>query len=105
MLSQATKNENVRLRSQSQIPVIPFAVELPTTTLQSFDDEPTPRRKLLSLVGNDAIVGSIVLLGNSAMVWVAWGKLDGISSPPTQSDESGFGKGMFLEASQDRDTY
>jgi hypothetical protein len=95
MPSTATENENVRLMSEAQIPAIPFAVALPTSTLQNFD-EPTPKGAILPLMGNNGVVGSIILLRNSVMVWVGWGKLDLSSSQTTQSNDSGFGKGMLL---------
>ena len=92
MSSTATENKNVRLMSQNQLAVIPFAVALPTSTLQQLD-EPSPKGNVLSLMGNNGIVGSIILLKNSAMVWVGWGKLDLSPSPQALFDDAEFGKG------------
>jgi hypothetical protein len=91
--AEANNNDAVQvLVSEPQIPVIPFAITLPTSTLQSFDD-PLPKGNSVSLMGNNGIVGSIVLLRNSAVVWVGWGTL-GLTE--AASTKHGFGKGTWL---------
>ena len=74
---EATGNPAVEVVHEEapRIPVIPFAISLPKSTLQNFDD-PTPKGDVMALMGDNGIVGSIVLLQNSVMVWVGWGKLD-----------------------------
>ena len=75
---RATKNENVQVKSQANIPAIFFAISIPTSTP--------------NLGGPDGILGSIILLRNSAVIWVGKGKLD---SKPTSSalSECVFGNG------------
>jgi hypothetical protein len=94
--AEANNNDAVQvLVSEPQIPVIPFAITLPTSTLQSFDD-PLPKGNSVSLMGNNGIVGSIVLLRNSAMVWVGWGTLGLTGSEAASTKHDGFGKGTWL---------
>jgi hypothetical protein len=64
----------------SRISVIPFAVSLPTSTLQGFD-EPAPKGDPVALVGDNGVVGTILLLNNAVQVWVGWGKVRLGSSP------------------------
>lgn len=117
---------DVEVLSEAKIVTIPFAVSLPKAALQGFDDSiddddlsSTKRKKksvpktvdeaggeedtsAIPLIGMNGIVGSIVLMGNSAMVWVGWGTLDlystnastNIKLPDTNT--SGFGKGTFV---------
>jgi hypothetical protein len=100
--SENVQEEDIIEISPPQIPVIPFAVALPTSTLQSWDDPSPPKGNAVSLMGDNGIVGSIVLLNNSVMVWVGWGTLQLPSSsllfpglPTTIPDSnSGFGKGI-----------
>lgn len=62
------------------IQTIPFAVSLPTSTLQDFD-EPNPKEEAMALMGDTGIVGSIVLMGEKlAMIWVGWGQIQYSSS-------------------------
>ena len=62
----------IEILDSSRIPVIPFAVSLPHLNSQEFD-EPT---REVSIVGDNVIVGSVVILNNSVMVWVGWGSVD-----------------------------
>lgn len=87
------KTESVTELSDAQVPVIPFAISVPKLASQ------TPGAPTLedSLVGNSGIVGTIVLLKNSAMIWVGWGKLDtnvshGASSESPRTFVVGTGK-------------
>ena len=57
----------------SGISVIPFAVTLPTSTLQEFD-EPVSKGNPVALVGDNGVVGTILLLNNAVQVWDGWGK-------------------------------
>jgi hypothetical protein len=86
---------------QPSFAVIPFAISLPTSTLQGLD-EPTPKVDSVALLGDKGIVGSIVFMGTkSAMIWVGWGQLElssggAANTIPTRKNEngsSGFGKG------------
>jgi Proteasome assembly chaperone 4 len=81
------------------IMAIPFAVKLPTSTLQDFG-EPAPKGNAVALMGDHGIVGSIVLMGHkSAMIYVGWGHLQlSSSSSPKRTDTTapnsqGFGTG------------
>jgi hypothetical protein len=65
----------IEILDSSRIPVIPFAVSLPHLNSQEFD-EPTPKQREVSIVGDNVIVGSVVILNNSVMVWVGWGSVD-----------------------------
>jgi hypothetical protein len=87
-------SDTVQEMKESQIPVISFAVALPTSTLRSIDD-PTPKGDSISLMGDNGIVGSITLLRNSAMIWVGWGTLD-LSGATKESSAAAnnFGKGI-----------
>jgi len=90
-----TQSAKVEVLESANIPVIPFAVSLPPSTLQDFDD-PAPRASSFAMVGDNAIVGSIVLLNNSVMVWVGWGNIDLASSSDADAEvqsQSRFGKG------------
>ncbi|KAG7356452.1 proteasome assembly chaperone 4 [Nitzschia inconspicua] len=72
--------QSLEPQSPGGIKGIPFAVKLPTTTLQDIG-EPTPRGDTVSLMGDHGIVGSIVLMGQkSAMIYVGWGQLQLSSS-------------------------
>jgi hypothetical protein len=64
----------------SRISVIPFAVSLPISTLQGLD-EPAPKGNPVALVGDNGVVGTILLLNNAVQVWVGWGKIRLGSSP------------------------
>jgi hypothetical protein len=69
--AEANNNDAVQvLVSEPQIPVIPFAITLPTSTLQSFDD-PLPKGNSVSLMGNNAtqFCHGMGGLGNA---WVDW---------------------------------
>lgn len=93
--AEGQTSSNVEVLETPRIPVIPFAVALPSSTLQDFDD-PTPKASTVSMVGDNAIVGSIVLLKNSVMVWVGWGKVDLYGSGTNSVDgqaQTSFGKG------------
>jgi hypothetical protein len=57
------------------IPVIPFAVALESSTLQGLDEPDVMKRKVSALVGNNGVVGTIIVLQNSIIVWVGWGKV------------------------------
>jgi hypothetical protein len=84
------KSDSVIVMSEPQIPVIPFAVALSNSALQS-PGAPTLKN---SLVGDNGIVGTIILMRNSVMVWVGWGKLDVNPSDVESSDvESAFATG------------
>ena len=88
-------SNNVEILASPRIAVIPFAVVLPPSTLQDFDN-PTPKAlSTVSIVGDNSIVGSTVLLKNSVMVWVGWGKVDLVASQSTPVDgrPASFGKG------------
>ena len=90
----------VEMLETPQIPVIPFAVSLPASSLQS-TDEPESKASAVAMVGDNAIVGSIVLLNNSVTIWVGWGNVDlyGGSSAGSENDQarSSFGKGTTLK--------
>jgi hypothetical protein len=82
---------------------IPFAVALPTSTLQSYDEPNPPKGQAVALMGDNGIIGSIILMGKkSAMIWVGWGQLD-ISSTSsgtttavtTKKNATMFGKGKY----------
>ena len=55
-----------------RIQVLHFAVELPLTAMQGFD-EPAPRVPVN--VGDMGVVGTITLLNKSAMIWFGWGRI------------------------------
>lgn len=90
----------VELIDQPAFAVIPFAISLPTSTLQGLDDPP-PKGDPVGLMGDKGIVGSIVIMGKkSAMIWVGWGQLELSSGGASNSvaahhenGSSGFGKG------------
>jgi hypothetical protein len=86
-------SDAVQEMKESQIPALSFAVALPTSTLQSIDD-PTPKGDSISLMGDNGIVGSIILLRNSAMIWVGWGTLDLSGATKESSAANNFGKGI-----------
>ena len=71
--SPSDSNDDVQV-VPSRISVIPFAVSLPTSTLQGFD-EPAPKGDPVALVGDNGVVGTILLLNNAVQVWVGWGKV------------------------------
>jgi hypothetical protein len=81
-------------------PAIPFAISLPTSTLQGWDD-PTPKGDSVALLGDRGIVGSVVIVGaKSAMIWVGWGQLElspggasNVVAASSENDTYGFGKG------------
>jgi hypothetical protein len=86
----------IEILDTPKIRVIPLAVSLPPSTLQEFD-EPTPKQSMESIMGDHAIVGSVVILNNSVMVWVGWGTIDyhGSSRSSTVCTNSSFGKGTL----------
>ena len=101
----ATSDEDTKvvLMETPQIPIIPFGVKLPAATLMGFDEPsmPSSQTDSMSLMGDNGIVGSIILLNNSVMVWVGWGTLNVMSTtsepalaPPNTSHASSFGKGI-----------
>lgn len=92
-----TQSTGIEVLETPNIPVIPFAVSLPSSTLQDFDD-PVPKTSTISIVGDNAIVGSIVVLNNSVMVWVGWGNIDLYGSSKTLDGQapSSFGKGKKI---------
>ena len=73
-MSEGSSSSTVEVLSQPNIAVIPFAVALPTSLLQGLD-EPTPKGSPLALMGENGIVGTVILLNKSVQVWVGWGKL------------------------------
>jgi hypothetical protein len=91
-----SQSSDVEVLETPQIPVIPFAVSLPSSTLGDFDD-PTPKASTVSIIGDNAIVGSIILLKNSVMVWVGWGNVDlyGSVTAVDGQQQGSFGKGTF----------
>lgn len=85
---------DVEILDEARIQAIPFAVTLPKSTIQDFDG-PELKTSSISVVGDNAVVGSIVVLKKSVMVWVGWGNID-----PYQTQDAGslkstgsFGKG------------
>ena len=80
MTSTATKEVTVeQLESTAGIVVLPFAVALPPSTLQGFD-EPSPSASTSYLVGDNGVTGTITILKNAVQVWVGWGKLQSSSN-------------------------
>jgi hypothetical protein len=86
--TRAESNDNVTVMNDPQIPVISFAVALPSSALQNVDDPASKN----NLVGNNGIVGTIIVLQNSVMVWVGWGELD-MNPSDDASEEHEFGSG------------
>jgi hypothetical protein len=72
-------------------------VALPTLSLQSYEEPNHPKVDAVTLMGENGIVGSIVLMGDkAAMIWVGWGQLDLSSTTTTTSSGTSttrFGKG------------
>ena len=71
-MSLQVQSENVVVEAQPRIKVLHFAVELPPSAMQGYD-EPSPRTPVPS--GDSAVVGTITLLNKSAMVWFGWGRI------------------------------
>jgi hypothetical protein len=78
-LSEEVKSEDVEEVSP-RIQVLHFAVELPPTALQGFD-EPAPRVPVHA--GDVGVVGTITLLNKSAMIWFGWGRIQSNNSEKT----------------------
>lgn len=70
-----------------RIQVINFAVEIPPSALQAFD-EPMPR--LPVPLGDLGVVGTITVLRKSAMIWLGWGQIRKTDHTPslTQQQEA-----------------
>lgn len=99
MATIATEKDDVVEIETPQIPAIPFAISLPASTLQRLDDDPlkTDNDNTVSLIGDNGIVGSIVLLNNALIVWVGWGTLNLTSTSEDlglHTTQVAFGKGI-----------
>ncbi len=96
LLARDNQSSKVEVLETPQIQVIPFAVSLPPSTLRDFED-PAPKASTISFIGDNAIVGSIVLLHNSVMVWVGWGNIDLYNSTVVQDGRActSFGTGTI----------
>eukprot|EP00980_Cylindrotheca_fusiformis_P022294 scaffold9176_cov129-Cylindrotheca_fusiformis.AAC.18 len=79
---EVANSDSVKTLSEAEIPVLPFAVSLPKAALQSRDSSPLEK----TVVGDKGIVGTIVLLTNSVMVWVGWGTIH-VDAPDSESKE------------------
>jgi hypothetical protein len=55
-----------------RIQVLHFAVALPPTAMQGFDE---PMRRAPVNFGDMGVVGTITLLNKSAMIWFGWGRI------------------------------
>ena len=86
----ATSDNSIQILESPKIPIIPFAVTLPNSSLQGPDDPTLQNNSSLS-IGKNGIVGTITLLQNSIIVWVGWGKLD--HNDTTNDNFSEFGRG------------
>ena len=78
--ASTTDNDDVQILDQPGIRCVPFAVELSSSTIQGFDEPESSTRKVSALVGNNGVVGTILFLNNSIIVWVGWGKVDTTST-------------------------
>ena len=74
---------DVQILDQPGVRCVPFAVTMSSSTLQGFDEPQPTARKVSALVGNNGVVGTILFLQNSIIVWVGWGKVDSktVNSP------------------------
>jgi hypothetical protein len=84
MVDVISEREQVKSQDADEvsprIQVLHFAVELPPTALQGFD-EPAPR--VPAHAGDVGVVGTITLLNKSAMIWCGWGKMQSNNSEKT----------------------
>lgn len=92
---QAAGNEQaikIEVLDTPNISVVPFAVSLPQSKLQDLGAS-SPKQSMLSVLCENGIVGSVVLLKNSAIVWVGWGTIDPRSSDYEMGKSRRFGTG------------
>ena len=82
-------NDDVQVLDQPPgIRCVPFAVALESSTLQGLDEPSSESRKVSALVGNNGVVGTILFLNNSIIVWVGWGKVDTTTTTTSSSSSS-----------------
>ena len=95
VIENQQQESSVEILETPNIRVIPFAVSVPPTNLDSFTDQPQPKTNPILMMGEKSIVGSIVLLNKSVMVWVGWGStaLAGSASLPYGRPQTNFGTG------------
>ena len=74
----ATKANRVPLsieETASSLQIIPFAVCLPLSIFQGWD-EPAVNPNMAALLHDTGIVGTITVLRKAVMIWFGWGKLE-----------------------------
>lgn len=99
--SATTSHEtDVQVLDQPGMRCVPFAVTLSSSTLEALDEPQTSARKVSALVGNNGVVGTILFLKNSIIVWVGWGKIDSKTTNSTNeatAKTTVVGSGTYLQ--------
>ena len=81
-LQEGVTSDNIRSATDVQIldqpglRCVPFSVTMSSSALQGLDEPQSTARRVSALVGNNGVVGTILFLQNSIIVWVGWGKVD-----------------------------
>eukprot|EP00934_Nitzschia_sp_Nitz4_P005868 Nitzschia sp. Nitz4//scaffold283_size24287//16133//16803//NITZ4_008407-RA/size24287-augustus-gene-0.30-mRNA-1//1//CDS//3329545660//5858//frame0 len=94
MATASVQTVPVEKLDEPRIKTVPFWVNVPQVSLQSLDDPNRPAANQGTPLDDKVVVGSVVLLNNSFMVWVGWGNTHTKRTenlPPKRLD--GFGQG------------
>jgi hypothetical protein len=71
-----SQTDDVLMEMKARTEVIPFAIALPPSIVQGPDDPPLLQRNAAHLLfENKGMVGTIIVMPKSIMVWVGWGIL------------------------------
>jgi hypothetical protein len=92
----AAAAELVQVSDHARIETVAFAVPLPDTIYQGWDE---PAVALAARLSHESkgIVGTIVFMKKSAMVWFGWGELQPVASAEKPSTGS-VGQGMSAKS-------
>jgi len=73
-------NQNIIVSGKSSlVRILPFALSLPPSALQGWDEpvieEDKQQLPQISVGGEVGVVGTVTMMGKSAIIWLGWGKL------------------------------
>lgn len=73
--------------SQSSLEQLSFAVRLPASIFQAFDEPSSVNPAMAAILHDTGVVGTILILRKAVMIWFGWGKLSAESSSSSLSND------------------